>query len=117
MPSLKNKVIDVSECESLREEIHIGGPLHARVYYAGDRGPSILLYLGVFNWTNTAIEQDVFGQIILDMDATKRLLIEMRKIRAEFPDVSNYISCDYKHNGQRSAMACNLCNPWGLRFL
>ena len=70
-----------------------------------------------FNWTNTAIEQDVFGQIILDMDATKRLLIEMRKIRAEFPDVLNYISCDYKHNGQRSAMACNLCNPRGLRFL
>ena len=98
-------------------DIHIGGPIHADVYYAGDRGPTILLYMGVFNWTTTSIEKDVFGQVALDADAFERLQNEMKTVNDTYAAVSDFEICQFKHNGQRTAMACNICNPWGLRFI
>lgn len=118
MPQLRRDMrFSIKHEDYDNRDIHIGGPIHADVYYAGDRGPTILLYMGVFNWVKTAIEKDVFGQVALDSDAFLRLLDEMKTINEAFPAVSEYQICQFKHNGQRSAMACNICNPWGLRFV
>ena len=116
MASINTVLIKVTRSENTMEIMHICGSLHAKMYYAGDRGPSVLFYMGVFNWTTTAIEKDVFGQVILDVDAFQRLSIEMTNVCKDYPVVRDFIPCNLTHNGQRSAMACNLCNPLGLRF-
>ena len=98
-------------------EYHIAGPLHANVFYAGDRGPSVMLYTAVFNHTTSAIEQDIFGAVSLDVDAFTRLTIQLKVIAEKFPVVQKAAVCLLTHQGQRQAILCPVCNPWGIRFI
>ena len=109
------KDIDLNPLQNLKKQ-HIAGTIYMDIRHYGDRGPAVLLYMGVYNTTNFKVERDIFGAVLLDVGAIEQLKPTATEINLKFPIVAQHQVCLDKHRTKSDVKLCRVCQPWGYRF-
>ena len=109
------KDIDLNPLQNLKKQ-HIAGTIYMDIRHYGDRGPAVLLNMGVYNTTNFKVERDIFGAVLLDVGAIEQLKPIATEINLKFPIVAQHQVCLDKHRTKSDVKLCRVCQPWGYRF-
>ena len=99
-----------------KSKYFIGGPIHADIFFGAERGPTVQLYMALYNQINQNIEKDNFDVISLDLESWCQLGEEFKTLNAMFPAIRRETYCRTTHKTRVEMTFCSNCNPFGSKF-